>query len=300
MLRAFHAITPAARIALSISLLAGVVAGAGFLSGCSDQSGPDGPPDQVLRDADENSWAQAVRAGTLGAFTDYLQNFPNGRHAAEARERIAALEAQARKDADERAWAVARQADTAAAYADYLRDFPSGAHAAEARERQAALEQQAPRQADEKAWAEALRLGTQVSFRDYLRQFPNGAHTAEARQRLAALEQQARREADENAWDEAVRNGSLAAFQDYLRNFPNGAHAAEARQRIAALSPAPSPGAKADISSGNAAASKAKPKRTQSGTTAGGAQPSYKTVPSTTSNVWFRPFWQSLFPVPTK
>jgi hypothetical protein len=299
MLRAFHALTRTARVALCMSVLFSAVASVGFLAGCSDQSEqqssspPEGTSEQVLREADENMWVQAVRTGTLGAFTDYLQNFPNGMHAAEARERIAALEAQARKDADERAWAAARQADTAAAYADYLRDFPEGAHAAEARERGAALDQEARRQADEKSWQEALRLGTQVSLADYLRQFPNGAHAGEARQRLAALEQQARKEADEKAWDEAQRSGSLAAFQDYLRNFPNGAHAAEARQRIAALTgtKAGTPADAKAITSGDkkSAASKAKPKRTsiQSGTVTIGT-PVYKAPPS---NPWFRWFW---------
>src|SRR5437868_10469991 len=106
MLRAFHALTRVARLALSVSIFLCAVASVGFLSGCSDHSEqasspPEGPSDQVLRDADESTWMQAVRAGTLGAFTDYLQNFPNGKHAAEARERIAALAAQAGNDADE-------------------------------------------------------------------------------------------------------------------------------------------------------------------------------------------------------
>jgi len=256
MLRAFHALTRAARVALSISILVSAVASAGLLAGCSDQSeqegSPQGPPERVLRDADENTWAQAVRAGTLGAFTDYLQNFPNGKHVAEVRERIAALEAQARRDADERAWGVARQANTAAAYADYLRDFPDGAHAAEARERQAALDQEGRRQADEKA--------------------------------------------DEKAWEEALRLGTQASLGDYLRQFPNGAHAAEARQRIAALTGTktgpPAVEAKAGTSSGKkTAASKAKPKRTPglTRTSVTGNHPVYKAKPS---NPWFRWLWQ--------
>jgi outer membrane protein assembly factor BamD (BamD/ComL family) len=309
MLRAFHALMRAARAALSVSIFIGAMAGVSFLSGCSEQpeqqSSPqsESPSNALLRDADESNWAQAVRTGSLGAFTDYLQNFPNGKHVAEARERIAALNAQARSDADEKAWTEARQVDTAAAYADYLRDFPAGAHAAQARERQAALDQEARGAADEKSWAEALRLATQVSLRDYLRQFPNGAHAAEARQRLAVLEQQARKQADENAWIEAERSGSLAALQDYLRDFPNGAHAAQARQRIAALNAGPP--AEAKVGTGDDkkdAASKAKPKRAlrQAGTTGPGARLVNKAPPSTSSNPWFRPFWQSLFPAPSK
>lgn len=145
MLRAFHALTRVTGVALSISVLVGVVASAAFLSGCSDQSGqqasspPEGPAEQVLRDAEESTWFQAVRAGTLGAFADYRQNFPNGKHVNEARELIAALEAHARKDADENAWSEAQRSGSAAGFEDYLRTFPNGAQAAQARERIAAL-----------------------------------------------------------------------------------------------------------------------------------------------------------------
>jgi len=261
MLRAFHALTRPARVALPISVFLGALASAAFLSGCSDSEQqasrpPEGPSEQVLRDADEHMWAQAVHAGTLGAFTDYVHNYTYGKHAAEARERIAALETQAGKDADESAWAAARQPDTAAAYADYLRDFPASAHAAEARERQAALDpQQARRQADEQSWAEALRLGTQVSLREYLRQFPNGTHAAEARQQIAAL----------------------------------GAEpAVEAK--------AGTPSDKKDVAS----KAKPKRGLSQAATTGAGAQGANRAPSSTGAKPSFRSFWRSLFPQPSK
>jgi hypothetical protein len=61
---------------------------------------------------------------------------------AEARQRLAALDEQARKEADEKAWADAEKAGTASAFTSYVQKFGSGAHVAEARKRAAALETQ--------------------------------------------------------------------------------------------------------------------------------------------------------------
>jgi hypothetical protein len=55
-----------------------------------------------------------VRAGTAAAFNTYLQNYGSGAHAAEARQRVAAFDEQARKDADEKAWTDALRGGTAA------------------------------------------------------------------------------------------------------------------------------------------------------------------------------------------
>jgi hypothetical protein len=59
---------------------------------------------------------------------------------AEARQRLAALDEQARKEADDKAWADAEKAGTAAAFTGYVQKFGSGAHVAEARQRLAALD----------------------------------------------------------------------------------------------------------------------------------------------------------------
>jgi hypothetical protein len=107
---------------------------------------------------------------------------------AEARQRVAAVEEQARKEADEKAWADALSAGTSAAFNTYLSNFASGAHVAEARQRIAALDEQARKEADEKAWADATKTGTSSAFNTYLQNFGTGAHAADARRRVAALE----------------------------------------------------------------------------------------------------------------
>jgi molybdopterin synthase catalytic subunit len=135
-----------------------------------------------------------VRTGTAAAITAYTQNFSSGAHVAEARQRLAALDEQARKEADEKVWADAEKAGTATAFTGYVQKFGSGAHVAEARQRLAALDEQARKEADEKAWADAEKAGTAAAFTGYVQKFGSGAHVAEARQRAAALETQGRKE----------------------------------------------------------------------------------------------------------
>jgi hypothetical protein len=154
---------------------------------------------------------------------------------AEARQRIPALNEQARKDADEKAWADAVRTGTAPAFNTYMQNYGSGAHVAEARQRIAALDEQARKDADEKAWTDAERAGTAAAFNGYIQNFSSGAHIAEARQRAAALEAKARKDADDKAWADAQRAGTSSAYNTYLQNFGNGAYAADARRQVATI-----------------------------------------------------------------
>jgi hypothetical protein len=52
--------------------------------------------EQPRNAADEKAWTEAVSAGTSTAFAAYIQNFSSGTHVANARRRLAALDAQAR------------------------------------------------------------------------------------------------------------------------------------------------------------------------------------------------------------
>src|SRR5215472_8913084 len=232
----------ARRVAFPKWVFVGAIAGAALISACSQPSDSQQtaeqqqPADeQARKDGDERAWADAEKAGTVAAYTAYLQNFGAGAHVSEASQRIVALNEGARKAADEKAWADAEKAGTAAAFTAYTQNFSAGAHAAEARQRLAALDEQARKDADDKAWADAEKVGTAAAFTGYVQKFGSGAHVAEARQRLAALDEQARKDADEKAWAEAEKAGTAAAFTGYVQKFGSGAHVAQARQRVAAL-----------------------------------------------------------------
>src|SRR4029453_4062010 len=54
--------------------------------------------EQRRKAAAEKAWAAARRGATAGSFNLYLQNFATGAHAAEARQRLAALENLGRRE----------------------------------------------------------------------------------------------------------------------------------------------------------------------------------------------------------
>jgi hypothetical protein len=229
----------ARRVAFPKWVFVGAIAGAALISACSQPSDSQQtaeqqqPADeQARKDGDERAWADAEKAGTVAAYTAYLQNFGAGAHVSEASQRIVALNEGARKAADEKAWADAEKAGTAAAYTAYIQNFGGGARVAEARQRVSELSR---KEADERAWADAVRTGTAAAFTAYTQNFSTGAHAAEARQRLAALDEQARKDADEKAWADAEKTGTATALTGYVQKFGSGAHVAEARQRVAAL-----------------------------------------------------------------
>src|SRR6266478_4996240 len=123
-----------------------IIAGAALASACSQPSDsqrtaeqPQPADEQARQEADEKAWADAEKAGTVAAYTAYLQNFGSGAHVSEASQRIVALKEAPRKAADEKAWADAEKAGTAAAYTAYIENFGGGAHVAEARQRVAEL-----------------------------------------------------------------------------------------------------------------------------------------------------------------
>ncbi len=74
----------------------------------------------------ESGWRDAAQADTVASYQQYLQAYPAGAHAAEARTRIDGL-------MDEEAWANANRIRTPEAWQRYLGDRPDGRHAAQAR-----------------------------------------------------------------------------------------------------------------------------------------------------------------------
>jgi peptidoglycan hydrolase-like protein with peptidoglycan-binding domain len=84
---------------------------------------------RVAEAEDEGFWATTGADGTAQGYRAYLDRFPDGLHAAEAR---AALDAMAESGADgqlgeeRQQFRQAQQADTAEAYRDYLAAYPQG------------------------------------------------------------------------------------------------------------------------------------------------------------------------------
>ena len=116
---------------------------------------------------DDFAFERAQSLGTLEAYTTYLSEFPQGRHADEAR--------------DEEAFVRAQSLGTAETLAEYIASYPSGRHVEEARRGQETLE--------DAAFERAQSLGTLEAYAEYIASYPAGRHVKEARRRQAERKQ---------------------------------------------------------------------------------------------------------------
>ena len=145
--------------------------------------------------ADEDAWKNALRLNSINGFNRYLEQHPNGRHAAEVGTAIANIQrqqAQEKNDIERRAWQQAQDLDTEAAFRDYLKKYPNGQFVANANRAIQFIQQDQVKQAsqtDRQAFEKAKAENTLDAYRRYLIQFPNGAHTKDAERARQRLEQ---------------------------------------------------------------------------------------------------------------
>ncbi|MBK8545741.1 MAG: hypothetical protein IPL62_20805 [Caulobacteraceae bacterium] len=148
---------------------------------------------------DELTWAGARFDGRLGAVMDYNRDWPHGRHSDEGAWMIAqfgnaeALNAylqdhpdgrfvaEARQALDTLAWRPADEGDTVLAMQAYLQRYPNGAHAEEARQRIEAARR------NEQLYVAAVEYGDPARIAEFLTNFPGHVREADARTTLANL-----------------------------------------------------------------------------------------------------------------
>ena len=92
--------------------------------------------------ADRAFWQVTGQGASVAGARAYLDRYPNGLFAEEARARLEAAEVRAVGAADRAAWQEAAAQDTVPAYTAYLNQFPNGAFVPQANARLAALQPQ--------------------------------------------------------------------------------------------------------------------------------------------------------------
>lgn len=122
---------------------------------------------EVERD-DRRYWDATGDSGRKTDLQLYLDRYPDGIYASEARSKLAAIAAEERADADREAWDIADELDTATAYRRYISDFPEGIYNEVARVRLASLEPETepePSEVDDSARATEDRLNLNAGTR---------------------------------------------------------------------------------------------------------------------------------------
>jgi len=194
------------------------------------QEQPAPAPAEPQVSADDLAFQQAEMIDTKQAFKTYLDRYPGGEKADEAKAKISEFEEQERLAAEKSRLAAQSRGEEEARLE---------------KERQAERQRQAEAAArqDDETFRKALAANTAVSFTAYLQSYPLGRHVEEARAKIDALNSQAaaaeQKRAEEQAKrdDEAFRmassSGTKDAYSTYLISFPTGRHAEEARTKIA-------------------------------------------------------------------
>ena len=116
---------------------------------------------------DEIHWLWASHKGDTASYERYVQVWPVGRRAVEAKTRLESLH-----------WQEVIAADTVTRYQDYIRLHSDGPHLREAETTAAAL------LGNDELFNEASRTGTEASLRKFLEDFPGHQQESEAQQAL--------------------------------------------------------------------------------------------------------------------
>jgi len=214
---------------------------------------------EAVEAADNVAWQSAEKTNTEAAYKKYLQQYPGGLHAAQAKKKIAAYE-QAREEESR------KKREREAAEARAREDAEKRRHEEIERKRreaaQAAREQQLREQADHDLWEFAEEADTEAAYKKYLSKYSNGIHVNQAKKKIAAYheereaaekkkrEEEERRkyeeaekrrkqeeaeglkreeeQADKSAWELAQKTDTAEGYARYLRMYSSGRYAVQA------------------------------------------------------------------------
>jgi hypothetical protein len=146
----------------------------------------------------DNLYWEKAKGGAAPALEEYLGQFPNGRHWAEAQEGLA--------------WDKAEASNTVQAFHDYQRQYPKGTHFDLAGQEIESMRVQEARTSEEEA-----------ILQSYLKDYPSGEHHDEIYKHL-----------DDVVWNKTRKN-ELTSLRAYLERFERGRHAEEAQNEIEKL-----------------------------------------------------------------
>jgi hypothetical protein len=123
-----------------------------------------------LKITEDEIWQSVVSSDTSEDYAKYVDYFPDGDHAHDARDRIRQL-------TDDEDWLRSRNMNSKSSLTEYLESHPNGAHYDEVRKMLEQLE-------EESSWQHAKAKGAITGYLDYLRGYPDGKFVREAKRQI--------------------------------------------------------------------------------------------------------------------
>lgn len=165
-----------------------------------------------LKRSEEDIWNLISSENKLSGYERYVENYPDGRYADEAREKIHELK-------EDDIWESARRRNRYESYRQYLEEYPRGKYRKEAFAGIERLEELT-------VWDSASDRDTLSGYLEYLAKYPNGKFAAEAEKRKAKIEDQLietenetaarKKEFEENLRKEAEKSSQESDFRTLL------------------------------------------------------------------------------------
>lgn len=184
-------------------------------------SGTTRPAPPPRSAAEQQLWDTIRDLSEPEPFENYLKQYPQGKYAAEARQRAKML-----RDETEY-WKRIESSSEPEVFTFYLKEVAAGRYPgrykAEAEARLEGIEQ-----SEDTAW-KAIQGGTEPGlFERYLKDYPHGKYAAEAEEKVKTLR-------EEQLWRRVGNSRDPEDIEKYLKEYPSGKYASEASERIDSL-----------------------------------------------------------------
>ncbi|MDZ7792051.1 MAG: SUMF1/EgtB/PvdO family nonheme iron enzyme [Xanthomonadales bacterium] len=178
------------------------------------------------------AWRDAQAGDTIEAYRSYLEQWPDGLNAGDARARIEELKAQGQsiiaqvQDYLNRLdYRVPQDGELDARTTESIKSFEEDQGLVVTGSVDPVLLEslvEEYKQRDSAAWEQALQQDSETAYRLYCEDFPEGRFVDEISERLAIVR-------DRSAWSEAESTGTVSSYHSYLASHPDGRYAEEAQ-----------------------------------------------------------------------
>lgn len=175
------------------------------------------------------AWGNACSKNTSVGYQNYLNEYPLGAHAEEARRKVLdckAAEAEAERqdaiNAEEEAWTDACRLNAASRFSSFLRKYPYSKYTDTAKMRLKACQ-------ESEDWRRAKASNNITTLDGFINNYPDNIHVAEAKTIISTIRAQLE---EARAWKIAQDNNSISAYKLYLKRFPHGPNAFKAKALI--------------------------------------------------------------------